>query len=232
MINKKELISVILPVYNAGLYVEDAINSVLEQTYKNLEIICIDDGSKDNSLAVLKKFGDKILLIDSKENCGQSDARNKGVRMASGEFIAFLDADDLWESNKLSLQMDRLEKDPGLDILFSYSKFFISPDISEAIKKARYLPKDPVPGYIPQTSLMRIDSFKRVGYFDTKWKAGEFIAWFAKAKSMGLSYDIIPDILHLRRIHETNTTITETSLKSDYLKIVKEALDRRRLQKQ
>ena len=107
------LVSVILPVFNTELYVKEAIKSVLGQTYKNIEVICINDGSTDRSIDILKSFGDKIILIDSKENCGIGEARNKGIRIARGEFLTFMDSDDIWEPQPKSC-----------DFFFIYEMFY------------------------------------------------------------------------------------------------------------
>lgn len=89
-------ISVIIPVYNCEKYLEDCLKSVILQTYENLEIICIDDGSKDRSLDILKEYKEKDqrIIVISQENSGQSCARNKGMALAKGEYISFVDADD------------------------------------------------------------------------------------------------------------------------------------------
>lgn len=97
----KNKVSIIIPVYNAENYIAKCIESVLEQSYKNIEIIVVNDGSKDNSLTILKKFGSfskKIVIID-KKNSGVSETRNKGIEVASGDFILFLDADDYLDKN-------------------------------------------------------------------------------------------------------------------------------------
>lgn len=97
-------VSVIIPNYNYAQYVGQAIDSVLNQTYRNIEIIVVNNGSIDNSLEVLKGFGDRISLVDQ-ENLGQSGARRSGLLRATGDFIAFLDADDVWEPQKIEKQM-------------------------------------------------------------------------------------------------------------------------------
>lgn len=225
------LISVIMPVFNTGKYVKEAIESVFSQTHKNMELICINDGSTDNSLSILKSFGNKIILLSSKNNCGVSEARNKGIRIAKGEFLAFLDADDVWENNKLEVQMNQFDINSNLDISFSYMKCFISPDLSEEAKRIRYCPPDSVSGHIPSTAVIKRTSFEKVGYFDSRFKNGQFIDWLIKTKEIGLNIGTVNDVLLLRRIHETNIGVRERETsRSDYLKIVKEALDRKRKQ--
>jgi len=225
------LISVILPVFNSESYVREAVESVLSQTYKPVQLICINDGSSDNSLAILKSFGDKIILIDSAENCGIAQSRNKGVEVASGEFVAFMDADDIWKEQKLSVQMEQFVKDPELGASFSHMKCFLSPELSEEVKRTRYCPPGVLPGYISAAVLIKMSVFKKVGGFNPKWRVGEFVDWSARAKSIGVSFAIVPDVFLLRRIHGSNTGVTERPSQTDYLKIVREALERKRNQK-
>ena len=97
-------VSVIIPNYNYARYIDQAIESVLNQTYKNIELIVVDNGSTDDSLHVLGKYSDLIKLINQ-ENLGQSGSRNSGLRAVTGSFIAFLDADDFWEKDKIEKQL-------------------------------------------------------------------------------------------------------------------------------
>lgn len=222
------LVSVIIPVFNAEKYVAEAIRSVLSQTYKNIELICINDKSTDNSLSILESFGNKIILVDNEDNCGTAESRNKGIRLAQGEFLAFIDNDDVWESNKLDIQMYQFRNNPGLDVLFSYMQCFISPEISEDVKNLRYCPPDPLPGYIPSTLVAKITSFEKAGYFDSRWKNGESVAWMFKALETGLNFGVVDEVLVKRRIHETNKSVLASSTsQSEYFKIIRESLERR-----
>lgn len=99
------LVSAIIPTYNYGKYVSEAVDSILEQSYGPIEIIVVDDGSTDNTTEALKAYGDKIHYIH-KNNAGLSAARNTGIEAAKGEFLAFLDADDKWKPNKIELQVE------------------------------------------------------------------------------------------------------------------------------
>lgn len=105
------IVSVIIPVYNTEKYLVEALNSVLSQTYKNIEVIAVDDGSTDTSPDILSKYSDRIKIL-SQPNRGASAARNYGVSASSGEIIAFLDSDDLWDSNKIERQLAVLQNHP------------------------------------------------------------------------------------------------------------------------
>jgi len=103
-INNRALVSVVIPVYNAERYITQTVRSVMEQTYDNLEVIVVDDGSMDNTIKCLKEFEGRIKIF-KQSNKGVSLARNNGVGVAKGDFIAFLDADDLWMKDKIEKQM-------------------------------------------------------------------------------------------------------------------------------
>lgn len=110
------LVSVVIPNYNYANYVREAIDSVLAQDYEDIEIIVIDDGSKDDSRIVLENYGDAITSIFQK-NQGVAASRNNGVRASSGEFIAFLDADDAWQPTKVSKQVELFREQPELGLV-------------------------------------------------------------------------------------------------------------------
>ena len=100
-------VSVIIPVHNSEKYLLECLNSVINQTYKNLEIIVIDDKSTDNSIKIIKSIKDpRIKLIELKENVGAGVARNKGIEKATGDYLCFLDSDDYWKLKKIEKQID------------------------------------------------------------------------------------------------------------------------------
>lgn len=107
-------ISVIIPVYNAENTILETINSVLNQTFEDFELIIINDGSTDRTLDVIKKFKDNRISVHTFPNSGPSSARNKGLRLAKGNFISYVDADDLWSKDKLRSQFLALKNDPQL----------------------------------------------------------------------------------------------------------------------
>jgi glycosyltransferase involved in cell wall biosynthesis len=112
-------VSVIIPTYNYGRFIAEAIRSVQNQSYTDLEIIVIDDGSEDNTRDVLASIEDSRLRVFRKVNEGVSVARNKGIEMSRGELMAYLDADDIWRPDKLELQVAMFKAEPSLGLVFS-----------------------------------------------------------------------------------------------------------------
>lgn len=108
VVNEDTLISIIMPAYNCEKFIEEAINSVIGQTYKLWELIIIDDGSSDDTVRKVEKLSinnDRIRFYKNEENLGVSATRNKGISLANGSWIAFLDSDDIWEPTKLEKQI-------------------------------------------------------------------------------------------------------------------------------
>jgi len=125
MSKKEALVSIVMPAYNCEKYVVEAINSVLAQTYRKWELLVLDDGSKDNTLHIIEEFSQKdsrIKALPNRKNIGVSATRNRGIELASGDWIAFLDSDDMWESEKLEKQFKIVEKEAA-EFLFTGSSY-------------------------------------------------------------------------------------------------------------
>jgi len=118
---KSPLVSVIIPAYNAEKYIERTLSSVLSQDYENLEIVVIDDGSNDNTADVVKKLADKDKRLQyvHQQNGGVSSARNHGYKLSKGEYLAFLDADDIWLPDNLSKKLAHLQDNPDIGLVHS-----------------------------------------------------------------------------------------------------------------
>ena len=116
-----EKVSVIIPVYNSKKHIKDCINSVINQTYKNLEILVVNDKSTDSSLKIINKIKDKrIKIINLKQNSGVAVARNKGIEEATGDYICFIDSDDYWYLKKIEKQVKFMKEN---DYTFIYSDY-------------------------------------------------------------------------------------------------------------
>jgi glycosyltransferase involved in cell wall biosynthesis len=221
------LASVIIPVYNGERYLAEAIESVLTQTYRPIEVIIVDDGSTDDSADVAKRYNSPVRYC-FQPNAGLGAARNKGISQARGSVFAFLDADDLWLEDKLTRQLAVFDENPELDMVFGYAKQFNSPELDEQSQTKIRSGEEILPGYFAGTMLIKRDAFFRVGLFETDWRVGEFVDWYLKAMEKGLKSFLLPEVVMKRRIHENNMGIRERKHQTDYVRILKASLDRRR----
>lgn len=121
-------ISVIIPVFKVEKYIAATIQSVLNQTFKDFELLIINDGSPDRSMEICQQFTDPRIKMINQENAGVAAARNHGIRVAQGEYIALLDADDLWVPEKLAKHMQHLDNSPSVGVSFSRSTFIDEAD--------------------------------------------------------------------------------------------------------
>jgi glycosyltransferase involved in cell wall biosynthesis len=224
------LVSVIVPVYNGEPYLKDAIDSILKQTYQPIEIIVVDDGSTDRSKEVVKSFTAPIKYF-FQSNSGTAAARNIGIHSAKGSFFAFLDQDDLWTENKLNLQIAAFNDNPNLDIAFGMVKQFHSPELDKSFKQSIQCPHFPMPGFLPSAMLVKREAFFKVGLFDSTWQIGEWANWYVRACELKLRIVMLPELVALRRLHDSNKGILQNKFRAEYIRILKASLDRQRLSK-
>ncbi len=223
------LISCIVPVFNGERYLKEALDSIRAQTYRPLEIIVADDGSTDGTAAIVAGYGEEVRYL-WQTNAGPAAARNLGLRAVQGEFVAFLDADDLWHPEKLARQMARFEARAELDMCFTHARNFWVPELSE--EAARY--KDhrrsqAVPGYTTTALLARRTLFEEVGQFSPALQHADDTEWFLRATERGAVMELLADTLVYRRLHRANySRLAAGTSREEYLQLVKASLDRRR----
>jgi glycosyltransferase involved in cell wall biosynthesis len=213
--------SVIIPALNSAAYIGAAIGSVLRQSLSPHRVIVIDDGSTDETAAVVGGFGERVEAL-TQDNAGPGAATTRGMMLVDTPFMAFIDADDLWMENKAALQLSRLQADHGLDGLFAHGvlSWTAQPPFSG-------LPTQPIWG---RTSFMvRTERARSVGAMvDPPGRRGEMMDWINRARAMGLRFEMIADVLVVRRVHEGSLTYYRGSKDVGYLAVAKAALDRRR----
>jgi glycosyltransferase involved in cell wall biosynthesis len=223
------LISCIVPVYNGEAYLGEALESILAQTWRPLEIVVVDDGSTDGSAAVAEAYG-AIVRVINQANAGCAAARNAGVRAATGEFVAFLDADDFWHPEKLHRQMARFEARPDLDYTVTHVQNFWQDDVREEEELHRgHKRAQPIPGYVHGTLLCRRSLFEALGPFETGVSHGDATLWFLRAREHGARGELLPDVLMRRRLHAENRSRTYGERSRDtFVAVLKQHLDRKR----
>jgi glycosyltransferase involved in cell wall biosynthesis len=210
-------VSVIMPTFNAEKYICEAMDSVLNQVYKDFEIIVIDDGSNDDTQQILGQYGNKIRYV-YQENRGVSAARNRGVCQAWGEYVAFLDADDIWLTEKLSSQVSIAEQNPEIDLFFSDAEVFNDKGLLRTSYRPSHVAeyeagsfrhqiasaifndgsvikgnfyKDLLMGNLitMSTVLVRKECLERIGYFNEGLSIGEdYDLWMRIARARNILY--------------------------------------------
>lgn len=220
-------VSVLLPCWNAERYVGEAIGSILAQEPAPAEVIAVDDGSTDGTAAILAGFVPRVKLL-RQSNSGLSAALNRAAQDASGEAIAFLDADDLWLPGKLAVQVAALREDPDLDGVFGQLRQFASADLRPEDRARLKISGEPEPGLMKTTLLLRRAAFDRIGGFDEGWMT-DFLDWYARAIELGFKWKMLPDLVALRRIHADNMGRRYRAAQHrDYLLRMKDFIDKRR----
>jgi glycosyltransferase involved in cell wall biosynthesis len=225
------LISCVVPVFNGERYLREALESILQQTYRPLEIIVADDGSMDGTAAVVERYGDQVRYLRQAQ-AGSAAARNLGLNAARGEVIAFLDADDLWHAEKLRLQMARFQARPELDLCITFVQNFWSPELQHKVARFEEHPlSQPFLGYVTPALLARRAVFDAIGGFNPGLRHGDAKDWFLRAAEHGAVLEVLSDILVYRRLHETNISHHKGAVnREEHLQIIKASLDRRRRQ--
>jgi len=222
-------ISVIIPVHNGSLYIAATIASVIDQTLPSTEILIVDDGSTDGSakIAQAQVYAQRVYVIQQ-NNHGPAAARNLGVKHAACNLLAFLDADDLWMPDKLARQMQMMQTEPTCEAVLGGVKNFISPELDEHQHRILARSAAQTGNLHIGSMLIRRDAFLRVGLFNTRWRHGEFIDWWARAMRVNLIYKILPEVVLLRRLHTSNLTLSEKDGRKEYLPMLRELLAQRR----
>ena len=225
----EDLVSCVIPAFNAERYLAEAVESVLAQTYRPLEVIVADDGSSDATRHVAAAFGEAVRVV-TQPTAGPPATRNLGLRTARGAFVAFLDADDRWRPEKLAQQMARFHARADLGVSVTHIQNFWDEEHQEEARRWADDPRaGPLPGYVTMTMLARRAAFDRVGEFDeTLWHsdAGD---WFLRADAAGIVVEMLPEVLTLHRMHERNLSrrMGDAS-RAEFVRLVKRSLDARR----
>ena len=218
------LVSVVLPVYNGEKFVAQAIESVLNQQYRPLQIIVVNDGSTDQSGDILGRYKDSVTYIEQ-ENSGPPSARNRALQEADGEYITFIDQDDIWHPDKLKIQLLEFEKHKDLHIAIGFSikiPFYSFGDLnSRGVKnRAKF-------DLLLGSSLVKRSAFEVVDNFNNELLVGDDTDWFIRARENKLAISVHRDLVFYHRLHENN--FTKKNDRSKFvLRILKQAIGRKK----
>ena len=222
----RDLISVVIPVFNAEAFLAETVASIFAQDYRPLEVIVVDDGSTDGSLAVAERLRPAIRVI-RQPNAGPSAARNRGIEMAQGRYLAFSDADDLWAPGRLLRQHGVLQREPRLDMVLGLTRIYYQP--GSGAHEARFnSDEEAVPLFSFGAGLFRRSLFERVGLLSEDLRNAEDADWFMRAREKGAEWLIENSIAQTYRRHGANMTEYLPPGKTEVFRVLARAAARQR----
>lgn len=220
-------INVIIPVHNGEEFLAETIQSVLDQDQPSLEIIVVDNGSTDGTADIVRRFGDRIRYIYQDNSGGPASPRNKGIRLARGDLLIFLDADDLWPEARLETQLPYMD-DPETEIVLGHTRRFWARKGSQVYDQFT----EPELAMKLGASLIRRTVFDRVGLFDATLRFCDDWDWYMRAREMGIRIVVHPEVAIYYRRHDHNLTNQEDLANREFIMTLKRSVDRRREQGQ
>ncbi len=225
-----DLVSVVVPVYNGAAYLGEALESVWEQTCPALEVIVVDDGSTDHSaqlVAALAERAARPLRYVFQTNQGAGAARNRGIDLAQGELIAFLDQDDLWLPTKIERQVERLRQDPALGYVLAMSEFFVDAGFARPEWLRPKQLESAQAGFLPSCLLARRRVFEQIGLFDPALTTSSDADWFFRAKDAQIPMAVLPQVLVRHRFHAGNQSRLIAKIQTELIAIARRSVRRK-----
>jgi glycosyltransferase involved in cell wall biosynthesis len=223
----QNLVSVIVPAFNAGRTLAATLASIQSQSLTPLQIVVVDDGSTDDTAAVAEAgalAGGELIRL---ANSGVASAMNAGLAAARGDWVAFLDADDLWEPDCLQNQLEHLSANPGQDAAVGGVTEFVCPSLGSE-DAARLRPRPPQTAWLSGATLVRRAVFSQTGLFNPALRLGCWIDWVDRARRAGASFGEHPQLVMRRRLHPASLSMSQAARDGALLQVARLAIARRR----
>lgn len=220
-------ISCVIPVFNGERFIAEAIASVRRQTVPISEVIVVDDGSTDRTADVVAGLGDIRYL--GQANSGAPSARNRGMAAATGEFVAFLDADDIWEESKTALQLERFDADPRIGACTTYMQNFWMEEVENELEGSEVNRLTEAQPGVASSVMLRAGACREVGPLDTSLRHRDIQDWLIRMRGFGWRLETRNEVLVRRRVHSSNISRQRTDAgEQELLRLATAALLRRR----
>lgn len=196
-------VTCVIPVYNGERFLSEAVASVFAQRGPSVDIIIVDDGSTDGTREVASRLGARVTYVHQ-DNAGPAAARNQGITRAQGDFIAFLDSDDIWHPDKTAIQLARFAGRPELAICTGHMQNFWAPEVEHEMQTLQDGRLTQIQPNLGSSFLARRSVFDTVGLLDPAFRHRDIQELILRATDSGLVAETLPDVLVKRRIHDAN----------------------------
>lgn len=220
------LVSVIVPVFDGERYLGEALESVFEQDHRPIEVIVIDDGSTDRSAEIAGGF-DEVLLV-RQANLGPAAARNAGLDRATGDFIAFLDADDRMAPGRLTTQLHHLASHPVTGCVILGQELILEVGMPVPSWLRPMHAPDETANVLVMSAMIRRAASEVVGGFDPSYRLGEEVDWLFRLRESGIVVDVLPSVGTFRRVHTRNLSWQQGAIGPPLVRALRERIGRAR----
>ncbi|HEX7245027.1 MAG TPA: glycosyltransferase family A protein [Solirubrobacterales bacterium] len=216
-----------IPVRDGEAYLAEAIESVLGQSRPCDQVVVVDNGSSDGSAEIARGYAPAVELV-AEPRPGIGSARNAALAAARGDFLAFLDADDLWTPEKTALQLAAFSAHPGLSLVFGYVSQFATPELSEGEREALRLPDEPQPGAHIGAMMASRAAVEAIGPWSADVAVSDGLTFLLRARELGLEQTMLSETVMMRRVHGANHSLRNRDARTEFARLLKASLDRRR----
>jgi len=217
-------ISAVVPVRNGERFLARALESIARQHPAPSEILVVDGHSTDATESIARPFPGVSFLVQAGQ--GIADAYNHGIANARGDVVAFLSCDDEWTPDKLSTQAGYLRANPAVMAVRAHARYVLEPGFAIPPGFQRKLLEGAHPGAM-ETLVARRETFRTVGWFDSRFTTGEDLDWVARARDLGVSMSTLPDVLLIKHIHDANISLQSPANDRFLLTLLRESIARK-----
>lgn len=221
-------VSVIVPVFNGASFLAGAVANIRGQSRPPEQIIVVDDGSTDDSLAVARSLGADVTVLTQK-NGGPPAARNRALEVVAGDFVTFLDVDDLWPPDKLAEQLQFFSDHSATDLVLGQTRLLMEAGGETPLREGTQEDAaTPLHLFLIGAALFRRSAFERIGVFDVSKRYADDLDWFLRARESALQFHLMPRLALIKRCHADNLTRGKSIADMGLAAVIRASLARRR----
>jgi len=225
-----ELVSVVVPFHDTARYLEDAVQSVVHQTYRPIEVLLVEDGASGEMAEVARRLlirHAELRLLQLPDNLGPAAARNRGIEDSAGAFVTFLDADDCMLPGRVAVQVAYLTDRPEVDVVLAAEELVVEPNAPPWASRRNDSGRAG-PRFHTMSMMARRAAFERTGRFNAEYRVGEDLDWLFRASGAGLVIERLDHVLTRHRMHADNLSYRTRDIRGAIIRSLRQQLAKRR----
>jgi glycosyltransferase involved in cell wall biosynthesis len=224
----RPLVSVVLPVRNGARFIREALDSVLTQDHRPIEVTVVDAESTDGTREIVAEYAEAGVRLLDQHGEGIAAAWNQGIAASAGRFLAFISSDDRWLPGKLTRQLEAMLAEPEVQYTITHFRYFLEPACAIPQTFNRALLGVSLVGRIMETLVATRAAFDTIGLFDTEFRTAEDADWYARAKDFGVPMRVLPEVFLEKRVHDENVSMAGARNMPHLMEALRRSIKRRR----